>query len=84
MNGFKRFMPLKTHRVKLQVYEDCFKRDEGQKWLIEFIEQTGLLRPITMDKAGTLIDKFVQLDIIEEVTYIQRPIKCSNVRFKNS
>ena len=67
VNGFKRFMPLKTHRVKLQVYEDSFKREDGQKWLVEFIEQTGLLRPITMGKAGTLIDKFVQLHIIEEV-----------------
>ena len=67
VNGFKRFMPLKTHRLKLQVFEDSFKRDEGQKWLVEFIAQTGLLKPISMEKAGTLIDKFVQLGIIEEV-----------------
>ncbi|KAL5267528.1 hypothetical protein ACHWQZ_G004531 [Mnemiopsis leidyi] len=67
VNGFKRFMPLKTHRVKLQVYEECFKREDGEKWLVDFIDQTGLLKPISMEKAGTLIDKFMQLGIIEEV-----------------
>ena len=69
VNGFKRFMPLKTHRVKLQVYEDCFKREDGEKWLVEFIDQTGLLKPISLEKAGTLIDKFMQLGIIEEVNF---------------
>ena len=31
-------MPLKTHRVNMiHVYEEAFKREDAQKWLIEFI-----------------------------------------------
>ncbi|XP_063685512.1 uncharacterized protein LOC134819488 [Bolinopsis microptera] len=84
VNGFKRFMPLKPHRLKLQVYEDSFKRDEGQKWLVEFIAQTGLLKPISMEKAGTLIDKFVQLGIIEEVCCSKNWLRSPTVLYKFS
>lgn len=84
VNGFKRFMPLKTHRVKLQVYENSFKREDGQKWLIEFIDQTGLLRPISLEKAGTLIDKFVQLHIIQEVCCSKNWLRSPTILYKFS
>lgn len=60
-------MPLKTHRILFQTYENSFKREDAQKWLVDFIAKTELLKPINYEKSGILIDKLVQLSIIEQV-----------------
>ena len=67
VNGFKRFMPLKSHRVSFKTYDKCFKQEDAQQWLVEFVSQSGLLRPISTEKASILLSKFVEMNIIEQV-----------------
>ena len=67
VNGFKRLMPLRTHRVRFQVYENSFKKEDAQRWLMDFVNETKLMKPITLENAGVLVEKFVILKIVEQV-----------------
>jgi len=84
VSGFKRLMPLRSHRVRFNTYEDCFKRSEGQAWLVQFIAESKLLVPISLDKAGVLLDKFVEMDIIEEACKIKPWLRSPTIIYKFS
>lgn len=84
VSGFKRLMPLRSHRVRFNTYDDCFKRSEGQAWLVQFIAESKLLVPISLDKAGVLLDKFVEMDIIEEACKIKPWLRSPTVIYKFS
>ena len=62
-------MPLKTHRVLFQSFENSFKREDALRWLVDFVRETELLRPISLENAAVLLDKLIQLNIISQVGF---------------
>eukprot|EP00116_Pleurobrachia_bachei_P007924 sb/3468186/ len=78
-------MPLKTHRVNMiHVYEEAFKREDAQKWLVEFIRDSELLKPISIENAGLLLDKFTGMGIIEQVCSTKSWLRTPTVIYKFS